>query len=285
MTATKRLELGTFGIWRDRHTVASDEYKLVEDLGFRSLWLGNGPTDDLDIVEEALRSTERLVVATSALAMGRISGSALASSYHRIQAKYPDRLLLGVSVGRRPLSELGPFLDNLVDAGVPRERIIVGSLGKASMRIAAERTTGAHPYLTTVEHTRAARDWLGENALLAPEVHLVFDDAPEAVAAAEESLTTHLTYPAYRRMYKTLGYDHEIEGRGSERLRRDVIISGDDHEVVSRLRALHTAGADHVAVQIFERSDVSIEQQYQRLADALRSASAAGSREGTPRAV
>ena len=62
------------------------------------------------------------------------------------------------------------FFDGLdaADAPVPRDERIAAALGPKMLDLAAERSLGTHPYFTTPEHTRFARERVGPDALVAP---------------------------------------------------------------------------------------------------------------------
>ena len=60
---------------------------------------------------------------------------------------------------------------------------MLAALGPKVLRLAAERTAGAHPYLVTPEYTRQARAILGQGPLLAPEHKVVLDTDPERARA------------------------------------------------------------------------------------------------------
>jgi hypothetical protein len=71
---------------------------------------------------------------------------------------------------RRPLQTRRAFLDGL-DASQtppPRDERCLAALGPKMPDLAGERTAGTHPYFTTVDHTRFARDRLGSGKLVAP---------------------------------------------------------------------------------------------------------------------
>ena len=46
---------------------------------------------------------------------------------------------------------------------------VLAALGPKMLELSATRANGAHPYLTTPDHTRRAREVIGPDALLAPE--------------------------------------------------------------------------------------------------------------------
>src|ERR1700676_3174860 len=74
---------------------------------------------------------------------------------------------------------------------VPSETVLLGALGSRTLQLAGRRTLGAHPYLTTPDHTRYAREILGANPFLAPEhkVVLIEDHSESAPLAGPRSNT------------------------------------------------------------------------------------------------
>src|SRR6266516_3513136 len=67
---------------------------------------------------------------------------------------------------------------SLDDSGVPAGDRILAALSPKTLSLAAARSAGAHPYLTTPAHTRAAREILGPGPLLAPEHKVVVSADP-----------------------------------------------------------------------------------------------------------
>jgi probable F420-dependent oxidoreductase len=119
------------------------------------------------------------------------------------------------------------------------------------LRLAAERTAGAHPYLTTPKHTARARATLGEGPLLAPEQGFVIEPEPEqARAIAREHLKYYLELPNYVNAWREDGFeDADFAGGGSDRLIDALVAWGDADAVRARIKAHHDAGADHVCLQ------------------------------------
>src|SRR4030088_582834 len=74
-------------------------------------------------------------------------------------------------------------LDVLDAGGVPQDRRVLAALGPRALRLAAERSAGAHPYLVVPEYTRHARETLGSEPLLAPEHKAVVSTEPEKARA------------------------------------------------------------------------------------------------------
>lgn len=69
------------------------------------------------------------------------------------------------------------YLDDLDRYGVPADRRVLAALGDGVLKLSARRGAGAHPYLTTPEHTVRAREMMGPAAFLAPEQKIVLTGA------------------------------------------------------------------------------------------------------------
>ena len=97
---------------------------------------------------------------------------------------YPGRFVLGIGIGhpehteeyRKPYDVLVEYLDALDAAKVPTSRRVVAALGPKVLKLAAQRSAGAHPYLTTPEHTAQAHELIGNTVFLAPEHKVVLTD-------------------------------------------------------------------------------------------------------------
>jgi probable F420-dependent oxidoreductase len=280
MTTSWTDQLGPFGTWRGGSNLDGALAAHIEGLGFGSLWVGGSPTDDLTQIESLLDATERITIATGIVNIWNTDPAAVARSYHRIVARHPDRFTLGVGVGHperdgqegasRPYEPLVRYLDALDEGGVPRDRLVLAALGPRVLRLAADRTKGAHPYLVTPDFTRQAREAVG-TALLAPEQRVALSSDPDAArAAGRASLQNYLTMSNYLANFRRMGFDDsDFAGEGSDRLVDGLVVTGDDDTIASRLRAHLDAGADHVAVQLLLPPGDDVYVGYRRLADIL----------------
>ncbi|HEY7595678.1 MAG TPA: LLM class F420-dependent oxidoreductase [Actinophytocola sp.] len=270
-------ELGRLGVWEQRTAGwlrEPDTMRELVDLGFGALWLGASPPADLKFPEELLARSSRLVVATGIVNVWEASPGETAASFRRIGS---DRFLLGVGAGHphavgdayvRPYDKLVGYLDTLDAGGVPKQARALAALGPRVLRLAAERTAGAHPYLVTPEHTARAREILGTGPLLAPEQKVVLETDP-AVARriARERLGPYLSMVNYANNWRRLGFtDDDLAGGGSDRLVDALIVWGDEEAIRSRVAQHHAAGADHVALQVLNRDKPAT---LRRLAPAL----------------
>jgi probable F420-dependent oxidoreductase len=259
------VDIGRVGIWSSR-TLWPDNLDVageLERLGFGSLWIGGSAGGDLKIIEDLLDATSTLAVATGIVNVWADSPETIAAAYHRINAKHPNRFLLGVGAGHklfndqyeRPYDKLVSYLDGLDAAGVPADARVLAALGPKVLKLAADRTAGAHPYLSTPEHTKQARDILGEGALLAPEVAVVLESDPvEARAIARGYLSLYLKLPNYTNNLLRLGFTEEdIAGNGSDRLLDALIPWGGVDNVLAKVAEHHDAGATNVNIQVLTK--------------------------------
>lgn len=130
----------------------------------------------------------------------------VAESFHRIEATHPGRFLLGIGVGhpeliaeyKKPYDALTEYLDKLDEYGVPKDRRVVAALGPQVLKLSARRSAGAHPYLTTPEHTAKARQLVGADAFIAPAQKVaLMADATQARAVGRKSLDIYLNGTNY----------------------------------------------------------------------------------------
>jgi probable F420-dependent oxidoreductase len=253
------MDLGRFGIWQRAGDVAPDTAQLIESLGFGALWVGGSPTGQLDPIRAALAATESLVVATGIVNVWRDDARDAAAVYHQIDDRHPDRFLLGIGVGhpestaeyRTPLATIVAYLDSLDAAEVPRDHVVLAALGPGMLTLAAARTAGAHPYLTTPRHTELARRVMGDGPLLAPEQTVVISDGTDgAQRLAREFLGRYLRLGNYRNNLMWEGWSvADLDDDGSDRLLEELVLAGDGAAVATGVKAHLDAGADHVTVQ------------------------------------
>ncbi len=268
--------LGTFGAWRSLRTLVPTMAVELERLGYGAIWIGGSPPGDLEAVEEIIDATEDIPVVTGIVNMWRQDAGDVADSYRRIERRHPDRFWLGVGVGHResveqyrsPIAKIDEYLDGLTAAGVPSERIVLAALGPVALRIAAIRTAGAHPYLTTPRHTAMARGVIGSGSLLAPEQKITIDDNPEtARRTGREVVRRYLRLVNYRNNLLREGWNEEdlVDG-GSDHLLDALALHGTPTEVAAGIRAHIAAGADHVCIQAIGADPI---HEYRALAPLL----------------
>jgi probable F420-dependent oxidoreductase len=260
---SEAMDLSKLGIWTTYHHIgeerAGEAAQLVEQLGYGTFWLGGSPR--LSAARALLEASERLVVATGIVNVWQYEPGDLAREYAELSSDFPDRLLLGIGVGhpeatseyQRPLSKMTAFLDGLDAAQppVPREQRCLAALGPKMLRLSAERSAGAIPYFTSVEHTRFAREQLGPEPLLAPELACVIDaDAERGRATARAYAKLYLGLSNYTANLLRFDFDEQdIADGGSHRLIDAVVPHGTAREIAEVVQAHLDAGADHVCLQ------------------------------------
>jgi probable F420-dependent oxidoreductase len=256
-------DLGRYGVFG--RGVSPAQAKEIEALGYGAVWVGGSPPAELDWVEPILDQTTTLQVATGIVNIWTADAGPVAESFQRIEAAHPGRFLLGIGVGhpeahqayRKPLEALTEYLDKLDEYGVPRDRRVVAALGPKVLKLSADRAAGAHPYLTTPEHTAQAREVIGQEAFLAPEHKVVLTtDAEQARAVGRKALDIYLNLANYVNNWKRLGFgDQDVAKPGSDRLVDAVVAFGTVDAIAARLEQHLTAGADHVPVQVLTGPD------------------------------
>jgi probable F420-dependent oxidoreductase len=251
-------ELGRIGIWMPR-TAGTEAVGEIESLGFGALWLGISPS--LDQARPFLEQSSRMTIATGILNVWQHEPADVAAQHVELQREFDGRFLLGIGIGHpeatseytKPLTKMHEFFDGLDAAAtpVPRDERVTAALGPKMLDLAAERSLGAHPYFTPVEHTRSARERLGDGPLLAPEVTVVVEpDEDTARQKGREFAERYLQRSNYRRNLLRLGFDEiDLEGGGSDRMIDAVVPHGSAEAVGEAISALLDAGADHVCVQ------------------------------------
>jgi probable F420-dependent oxidoreductase len=256
------MNLTKYGVWIGRSLSETDYGEaagVAEDLGFGALWLGGSPR--LPQLRPLLETSESIVIATGIVNIWQYEPAELAEEFWQLDREFPGRVLLGVGIGHReatseyqkPLAKSREFLDGLGAAAtpVPRERMVVAALGPKMLDLSFERTLGTHPYFTPVEHTRLAREQLGPQALVAPELAVVVDeDRDRARAVARKYAEMYLRLTNYVGNLKRLGWaEEELADGGSDRLIDTIVPQGSAQALAAVVQAHLDAGADHVCVQ------------------------------------
>jgi len=271
------MPLGQVGIWR-RYQEGTGPLGEIESLGFGALWVGGSPS--LREARAYLEATTTLTVATGIVNVWRFEPADVAAGHADLRREFGERFLLGVGIGhpeatseyRKPLAKMRDFLEGLdgADRPVPREERIVAALGPKMLELAAERSLGAHPYFTTLEHTRFARDRIGPGALLAPELAVVVDPDPESARAhARAHAAPYLEMTNYTSNLLRLGFtEADLADGGSDRLIDAVIPHGSAEALAEAVHAHLEAGADHVCLQPLGHGTEHVDD-YRALARAL----------------
>jgi len=293
------MQLGRIGIWtyhlnyQPTSTVRQVVAEL-EELGYGALWIGEAVyREPLTSAAVLLSATNRMVVATGIANIWARDPVTMTAAQLTLAEAYPERFLLGLGVSharlvqglrghryQRPLTTMRRYLDAMDEAAeayravTPTERParVLAALGQKMLALAAERADGAHPYLVTPEHTAKARAQLGPDRWLLPEQAVVLEADPEqARAVARRHLSRYLDLPNYTNNLRRLGFtDDDLAGRGSDRLVDAIVAWGDVEAIKRRVMEHLDAGANHVAIQVFDADPHGLPvRQWRALAPAL----------------
>ncbi|OBK52442.1 LLM class F420-dependent oxidoreductase [Mycobacterium kubicae] len=262
MTAGSGLkpDLGRYGVWLGTRSIDPELAGQIEAAGYGAAWIGGSPDAELSWVEPALEQTTSLQLATGIVNVWSALAATVAQSFQRIESAHPGRFVLGVGVGHpeatqeytKPYDALVGYLDELDAGGVPNSRRVLAALGPKVLRLSAERAAGAHPYLTTPEHTAKARELLGNSVFLAPEHKVVLTtDRDEARATGRKFIDFYLGLSNYVNNWLRLGFTpDDVRKPGSDRLIDALVAYGSAEAIAQRLDEHVQAGADHVAIQV-----------------------------------
>lgn len=276
------MDFGDHGAWTSYRAIGEENAgaaaAAAEAAGLGAFWLGGSPR--LETVRPLLESSDAIVVATSVVNIWSYDPADLVREFAALEADFPGRVAVGIGVGhpeatsdyKRPLSALENFLDGIDAAAgtIPVERRIIAALGPKMLATSARRSLGTIPYFTSVDHTRTAREAVGPEALVIPEVAYVLDENVErARATARRYAKLYLGLSNYTNALLGRGFDQsDLADGGSDRLIDHVIPHGSAADVAARVREHREAGADHVALQALGVDGVPA-GEWQALANAL----------------
>ena len=292
------MDLGRVGIWQYQldqvpSAKAKEIAAEVEEMGYGAIWIPEMVGRESFVSSTLLLSgTERIVVATGIAGIYSRDALCANSALHTVTEAFPERFLLGLGVShqvmvegirgheyRKPYSTMVAYLDAM-DNGLftaspptsPTHRALA-ALGPKMLRLAAERTDGAHPYFIPVEHTAFARETMGPDAKLYPEQAVVLETDPDrAREVARAHMATYLTLPNYTNNLRRFGFgDDDLADGGSDRLVDAIVAWGDEAAIAERVAAHHAAGADHVCIQVLPTDEPTRPpvETWRRLAPAL----------------
>jgi probable F420-dependent oxidoreductase len=271
------MDIGTIGIWRP-HRFAVETVKEVEAAGFGALWLGGSPS-----VEQArpfLEQSTTLTIGTSIVNVWQHEPADVAAATARLRTDFPGRFVLGIGIGHpeatsdysSPLTTMREFLTGLTTAPEPvsRDELVVAAIGPKMLALTGEYAAGTIPYFIAPGHTAAAREALGPDAIVAPEIAVVVEtDVEQARAIAREYAKLYLGLSNYTRNLMPFGFtEADLADGGSDRLIDAVVPHGSAEELAEVVRGHLESGANHVALQALGHGERPVDD-YRALAQAL----------------
>lgn len=275
------MEIGRVGVWTRMDGMgigeAADFATRIEELGYGALWIPDAfGRDPFAHASWLFSHTSRLVVATGVVNIHLREAQATACAQKELHDQSGGRFLLGLGVSHstvmeglfkkdypKPLPSMRAYLDAMENSmwwgpelqGDPP--IVLAALGPLMLKLAGERTLGAHPYFAPPENTRRSREILGPTAWLCPEQKILLESDPiRARDRARAAMAGPLTMPNYRRNLMRIGFEEEeLDGGGSDRVVDSVVAWGDADALIDRVEEHLAAGATHVCIQPLSSQD------------------------------
>lgn len=275
---TGKIGLWTFAFEGQPAGLVRDAAAEVDELGYGTLWFGEAAgREAFTQAGMLLAATSRIVVATGIARVFWRDPAAAAHAQLTLAEAYPDRFLLGLGgkiasdqqpipglIERggtpRPVDAMRGYLDAL-DAAADKAAVrpaeparrVLAALGPDMLRLAAERSWGAHPYFVTPDHTAQARKVMGADAFIGVEQAVVLESSRDL---ARQHVGPYIKIAQHHRNnLRRLGFgDDDLVDGGSDRL-VDAIVAGhtggDPLELIRQRVDDHLrAGADHVCLQV-----------------------------------
>ena len=288
--------LGRVGLWTGaldalEVPAARDAVAALDAQGWGGLWFGEAyGREAFTAAQLYLSASERLVVATGIASIYGRDAVAASAAARTLEAAFPGRFVLGLGVSHaplvermrgheygRPLAAMRQYLDALdaapyVAAGgqEPPPRVLA-ALGPRMLELARDRAQGAHPYLTTPEHTAQAREVLGDGPVLAVEQAVVLsDDVDEWRRRAHWHLEIYTGLPNYRASWVRQGFTQDDAVRGGSDRLKDAMVTRGLEAARARVQEHLDAGASHVCLQVLGEGPFDAPQDdWARLAEAV----------------
>jgi len=267
---------GPVGLWTTaldavEPAAVPDVVGAMEEQGWDALWFGEAyGREAFTAAHLYLSASRRMAVATGIASIYGRDAVAASSAGRLLADLFPGRFLLGLGVSHAPLVErmrghsygkplqaMREYLDAMDAAPwfaaggqAPPPRVLA-ALGPKMLELARDGAAGAHPYLTTPEHTAQARAVLGEGPLLAVEQAVVLSDDVDVVRArAHWHLEIYTGLPNYRNSWFRQGFEEQDAVRGGSDRLKDALVVGGEEAILERVQAHLDAGADHVCLQV-----------------------------------
>ena len=290
------MDIGRVGVWQaafisEPAVATASGAREIEELGYGALWFPEALIGKECFATGGflLAATERIPVATGIANVWARDALTMAGGAKTLEEAYPGRFMLGLGISHaeqvgplgfdyaKPVATMHAYIERMENAAyfgpeppspVP---LILAALRPKMLELARDASKGAHPYFVPVEHTRRAREILGDGPLLAPEQTVVLEpDETKARSIAREFTPFYLSKANYAKNLLWCGYSEEdVAGAGSDRLVDDVVAWGDVDAIAARVKAHLDVGADHVCVQVLHGGDGFPTAQLRELAPAL----------------
>lgn len=269
--------------------------RALEDAGYGAVWTGEGlGTREMFMNAAALLAGTKNIVWGAGIAnIWARDPVTTVTATRTINESYDNRFLLGLGIShkeqvdprghvyKKPMDVMRDYLDAMASAKfvspMPTETAqtapvqhILAALRPPMLRLAAEKSDGAHPYMTTPAHTAMAREILGSDKLLVPEQAFVLADSVEECRRIGRTyMSWYVGIANFRRSLLAQGFSEEDLDTQSDHLVDSIVAYGVEG-LVERVQQHLAAGADHVPVQCVALDPLDLcTDAYLRVAPAL----------------
>ncbi len=268
------MDTGKLGVWYFFDGMSSADAataaKRIEALGYGTLWIpetvGKNPTV---LASWLLANTEKLNLATGIINIYHREPGVTMAAQKSLAEQSGGRFLLGMGVSHKPLVEgvrgleYGPpvktmrtYLEAMKTApynGFPPAEdppTVIAALGPKMLELAASACQGAHPYFSSPDHTRMAREIMGPDAMLCVEQKIILEaDADKARELARPVAQIYAGLPNYRNNWLRMGLSEDDINNLSDKFIDTTFAWGDVDAIKNRIAEHMDAGATHVCVQ------------------------------------
>jgi probable F420-dependent oxidoreductase len=243
----------------------------LESLGYAALWIPEAwGREAFTSASVLLSATSGMHIATGIANIWARDAVNASNAAKTLNAAFEDRFILGLGVSHEPLVErmrghdynspvkvMREYL-NAMDAapmrayeGEQRYARVLAALGPKMLEVARELSDGVLPYLVTPEHTKIAREALGDKFVGVEQAVVLGENREEFLRRAHAHLEIYTGLDNYKNNWRRLGFDDEDFVRGgSERLCDTMVVHGDENAIMARIDEHRQAGADHVCLQV-----------------------------------
>ncbi|MCC5888030.1 MAG: TIGR03620 family F420-dependent LLM class oxidoreductase [Gammaproteobacteria bacterium] len=269
------MKLGKLGVWyftdTQSATQAAQTAQRIEQIGYDTLWIpetvGRNP-----FVHAAwlLANTTKLKLATGIANIYHREPGVTLAAQNTLAEQSGGRFLLGLGVSHKPLVEgvrgltYGKPVATMKDYLAKMDRSpynsikpaeapdrVIAALGPKMLEVARDQCAGAHPYFSSPDHTRMAREILGPGKHLCVEQKVILESDPaKARQLARDVAQIYINLPNYRNNWLRMGLtEADLADGGSDRFIDSTFAWGDVDTIKQRLHEHFDAGASHVCIQ------------------------------------
>ncbi len=268
------MDTGKLGVWYFFDGISSEAAasvaQRIESLGYGTLWIpetvGKNP---LVVASWLLANTQTLNLATGIVNIYHREPGVTMAGQRTLAEQSDGRFLLGIGVSHKPLVEgvrgleYGPpvatmrtYLERMAAAPytalMPSESppTVIAALGPKMLELAASACQGAHPYFTSPEHTRFARDIVGPDTMLCVEQKVILESDPaKARELAKPVAKIYHKLPNYRNNWLRMRLSEGDIDDLTDKFIDTTFAWGSVEAISDRLQAHFDAGASHVCIQ------------------------------------